>query len=220
MKAMLLAVILTLLVCTGCATYPMKLCNKSENYCAKQAIAALEAGDTARVKFCLNWLLRLTGAELATYGSVPEEINDSVLPIAEHKVYHDNTFRLGQMFMGAVGGYLGLSGTQTAVGGGILLSLFGVAAAFAKKWLNQKKETEVAKQRVEESEKAQYAQASAIELGANRNPALGRDMKDEVRSQLLTGTPQDKIVQQAVADFNAAKGERILIAEIADSPNK
>lgn len=212
----ILGSIFLLSMCSGCATHAMKTCNKAENYCAKQGITALKNNDIPKAEFWFSWILRLTNAELSTYGSVPEEIDENILPIVEYSVYNDSTFRIGQMILGAAGGFLGLSPGDLATGGagaGLLTMLI----TFALGYLKKRKQAQKAEQEKEESEKIQYVQAQAIELGAIKSPVVGTIMKDEIKRGALAGTRQDEIVQQAVSDLNAEMGARIAVEEIPDN---
>jgi len=219
MKAVLLTIMLTLLMCTGCVTAPMKFENQQVEHEAKMGREELKQNNIEAADQRFQRILQLTGCWKSVYGKTTEEATDETLGIALFRMQNDTTFRLGRMVMGAIGGYLGLSGTQTAVGGGLLLTLLTIAGTFAKKYLSQTKKTQEAEQKVEASEKVQYAQASAIELGSIKDPIIGDLIKDEVRSQLLSGTRQHEIVQQATTDLRAEMGSRIAVAEIAEKPD-
>lgn len=211
----ILGAVILLSVCSGCATHSMKLCNKTQKHCATKGIESLKAGDIQKAEFWFQWILRLTNAELSTYGSVPDEIDESMLPIVEYRVRNDKTFMMGQLILGAAGGFFGLSPGDMALGGGGA-GLLTMLITFALGYLKKRKQVKNAEQKIEDSEKIQYAQAAAIELGAIKNPVLGTIMKDEVKSRALAGTRQDEIVQQAVADLRSDMGARIPMVEIPE----
>jgi len=184
----------------------MKLGNKAENYCAKQGLIALENNDIPAASKWLQWILQISGAELSTYGSVPDEISEDMLPVVVWKIQNDQTFKIGQMLLGAAGGFLGLSPGDLALGGGGA-GLLTMLITFGLGWLKKRKQIKDTEQKLDESERMQYAQAQAIELGSMQNPAVGTLMKNEIKREALAGTRQDAIVQQAVADLHAQERE-------------